>query len=68
MDVETYALLKGKCSQGSFASTSDLPTNVKEGATAVVNGDLYYYTNGQWRSVAAGASAITNAFIDSLFG
>lgn len=67
MDVETYALLKGKCSQGSFASTSDLPTNVKEGATAVVNGMLYYYADGQWVNVSAGASSITDAFIDSLF-
>ena len=68
MDIETYALLKGKCSQGSFSSVSDLPQNAKDGATAVVNGDLYYKSNGQWVNASTGASAITNAQIDAIFG
>lgn len=67
MDIETYALLKGKCSQGSFSSASDLPQNAKDGATAVVNGVLYYKSNGQWVNASTGASSITDEFIDSLF-
>ena len=67
MDAVTYAILKSRGSQGSYTSVSDLPANANPGATAVVNGDLYYFNGTEWVLSSNVASAITNAQIDALW-
>lgn len=68
MDVVTYALLKKSAGQGSYTSVSDLPSNAKAGATAVVNGDLYYFNGTDWTHLNEDVvTGITNSEIDELW-